>query len=171
MGHHRDCSRGHHVEMQGVIMPWPYGHMLHTPQAMFLMTCSVQQMLKGKQCGVSVCQPAVSFAESASDWLPWRRQLPAVLPPAEQLPLQLLSFPPQPALLPSSYLYLPAHPAKHFECQKLLPYLTEHLQFSCKAGFSCFLSCSQMLAVLSEYCQASIMLQNKACLSCCWSCC
>lgn len=120
-------------------------------------------MLERKQCRVRVCQPAVSFAASVSGWLPWRRQLPAVLPPAEQMPLQLLSFPARPALLPSSYLYLPAHPSKHFECWRLLFYLTEH--FSCTTRFDFHLSCSQVLTVLSGYCQAKSMLQNKACLS------
>jgi len=97
-------------------MPRLHGHMLRTPEVIFLIKCSVQQVLKRNQSGVRVCQPAVSFAESGSDWLPWRRLLPAVLPPAEQMPLQLLSFPVQPALLLSSCLYLPAHPVKHFEC-------------------------------------------------------
>jgi len=170
MGHHRDYSRGHHVEMQGVIMPWPYGHMLHTPQAMFLMTCFVQQMLKGKQCGVSVCQPAVSFAESASDWLPWRRQLPAVLPPAEQLPLQLLSFPAQPALLPSSYLYLPAHPPKQFEGvaihRNCNPALLSTCTFSYEAGFDCHLGYSQVLTLLSSTAKQESCCKTKlACLA------
>ena len=143
--------------------PWPHGCMQHTPKSMLLVKRSVQQVLNCWQCGVRLRQPAVFFAESASDWLPWRWQLPAVLPPAEQLPLQLLLFPARPALLPSSYLYLPAHSAKQFVCYQLLPYFTEHLHFMYAAGFDCYPGYSQVLSVLSGYHQARITLPKKAC--------
>ena len=148
-------------------MPRPHACMQHTPKSVLLVKRSVQQVPKCQQCGVRVRQPAVFFAESASDWLPWRWQLPDVLPPAEQLPLQLLFFPARPALLPSSYLCLPAHPAKQFKCYKLLPYSTEHRHVMYTAGFDCYPGYSHVLTVLSGCHQARIMLPKKACLSCC----